>query len=78
MSLVVFAPVATIMPYETIEQAIDIANGTRYALGAAVFGPDQDEAVVVAKQLECGMVAVNDFGVFYVSLTVLSPKPFAH
>ncbi|XP_006458568.1 hypothetical protein AGABI2DRAFT_200309 [Agaricus bisporus var. bisporus H97] len=62
-----FAPVATIMPYETIEQAIDIANGTRYALGAAVFGPDQDEAVVVAKQLECGMVAVNDFGVFYMN-----------
>jgi acyl-CoA reductase-like NAD-dependent aldehyde dehydrogenase len=58
------------MPYETVEEAVDIANGTRYALGAAVFGPDQDEALVIAKRLECGMVAVNDFGVFYVSLTV--------
>ena len=55
------------MPYETIEEAIDIANGTRYGLGASVFGPDQDECLKVAKQLDCGMVSVNDFAVFYVS-----------
>ena len=64
---IVFAPVALLMPYETIEEAIEIANGTRYALGASVFGPDQDEALGVAKKLECGMVSVNDFGIFYVS-----------
>ena len=39
----VFAPVAVLMPYATIEEAIDIANDTRYGLGASVFGPDQDE-----------------------------------
>ncbi|KAJ7739684.1 meiotic sister-chromatid recombination aldehyde dehydrogenase [Mycena maculata] len=61
-----FAPVATLMPYDTLEEAIDIANGTRYGLGASVFGPSQDLCVEVAKQLECGMVSVNDFGVFYV------------
>ena len=55
------------MPYEEIEEAIEIANGTRYGLGASVFGPDQDQCVKVAKQLECGMVSINDFGVFYVS-----------
>ncbi|KAJ7445680.1 meiotic sister-chromatid recombination aldehyde dehydrogenase [Mycena galericulata] len=60
-----FAPVATLMPYDTLEEAIDIANGTRYGLGASVFGPSQDLCVKVAKQLECGMVSVNDFGVFY-------------
>jgi acyl-CoA reductase-like NAD-dependent aldehyde dehydrogenase len=63
----VFAPIALLMPYETVQEAIEIANGTHYALGASVFGPDQDEALAVAKQLECGMVSVNDFGVFYVS-----------
>lgn len=63
----VFAPVAVLMPYATIEEAIDIANDTRYGLGASVFGPDQDECVKVAKRLECGMVSVNDFGTFYVS-----------
>ncbi|KAJ7090302.1 Aldehyde/histidinol dehydrogenase [Mycena belliarum] len=62
-----FAPVATLMPYDTLDEAIAIANGTRYGLGASVFGPSQDLALEVAKQLECGMVAVNDFGVFYLN-----------
>ncbi|KAJ3568427.1 hypothetical protein NP233_g5721 [Leucocoprinus birnbaumii] len=62
-----FAPIALLMPYETVDEAIEIANGTRYALGASVFGPDQDEALAVAKELECGMVSVNDFGVFYIN-----------
>lgn len=56
------------MTYETIDDAIDIANGTRYGLGASVFGPDQEESLRVAKRLECGMVSINDFGVFYVRL----------
>lgn len=55
------------MRYEDIDDAIDIANGTRYGLGASVFGPSQRECVQVAKQLECGMVSINDFGVFYLN-----------
>ncbi|KAJ6606472.1 Aldehyde/histidinol dehydrogenase [Mycena vulgaris] len=62
-----FAPIATLMPYETIDEAIEIANGTRYGLGASVFGPSQDLCVQVARRLECGMVSVNDFGVFYLN-----------
>ena len=65
--LLVFAPVALLMSYDDIEDAIELANGTRYGLGASVFGPDQEECFQVAKRLECGMVSVNDFGVFYVS-----------
>ncbi|KAL5518794.1 MSC7 [Sanghuangporus vaninii] len=60
-----FAPVALLMTYGTIEDAIGIANSTRYGLGASVFGPDQEECLRVAKRLECGMVSINDFGVFY-------------
>ena len=63
---IVFAPIATLMRYDTVEDAIEIANGTRYGLGASVFGPDQEECLRVAKRLECGMVSVNDFAVFYV------------
>lgn len=63
----VFAPVALLMRYDDIEDAIEIANGGKYGLGASVFGPDQEQCVQVAKKLECGMVSVNDFGVFYVS-----------
>jgi acyl-CoA reductase-like NAD-dependent aldehyde dehydrogenase len=62
----VFAPVALLIQYDTIEEAIEIANSTRYGLGASVFGMDQDECLKVAKHLECGMVSINDFGVFYV------------
>lgn len=57
------------MIYEDVEEAIDIANGTKYGLGASVFGPDQRQCLQVAKELQCGMVSINDFGVFYVSLT---------
>ena len=65
----VFAPIGLIIKYENVEQAIEIANGTRYGLGASVFGPVKDECLKVAKRLQCGMVAINDFGVFYVSAT---------
>jgi hypothetical protein len=63
----VFAPIAVLMPYRSINEAIEIANGTRYGLGASVFGPDQAQCLKIAKQLDCGMVSINDFGVFYVS-----------
>jgi acyl-CoA reductase-like NAD-dependent aldehyde dehydrogenase len=64
---IVFAPIALVIPYNNIDEAIEIANETRYALGASVFGPDKYECLDVAKHLECGMVSINDFGVFYVS-----------
>ena len=75
-AIIVFAPVALIIKYETIEEAIAIANSTRYGLGASVFGPDQEQCVKVARRLECGMVSINDFGVFYVSGTSGSVRPF--
>ena len=62
-----FAPVAVLMQYEEIEDAIELANNTKYGLGASVFGYDQEQCIEVAKRLECGMVSINDFGVFYVS-----------
>jgi len=62
-----FAPVALLIKYDTLEEAIAIANGTRYGLGASVFGPDQEKCVNVARQLDCGMVSINDFGVFYLN-----------
>jgi hypothetical protein len=63
---IVFAPIALVMPYDTIEDAIEIANESRFALGASVFGPEKYECLDVAKKLHCGMVSINDFGVFYV------------
>ncbi|KAK0458471.1 meiotic sister-chromatid recombination aldehyde dehydrogenase [Desarmillaria tabescens] len=62
-----FAPIALIMPYGDVDEAINIANSTRYGLGASVFGPDQRQCLKVAKELDCGMVSINDFGVFYMN-----------
>lgn len=70
-----FAPIATIIQYETLDQAIEIANGTWYGLGASVFGPDQEQCVEkVAKFLHCGMVSINDFAVFYVCISPSSSR----
>lgn len=73
--LSVFAPVATILTYATLDEAVDMANSTRYGLGASVFGPDQDRCVQIAKRLECGMVAINDFAVYYVSYFAATSAP---
>jgi acyl-CoA reductase-like NAD-dependent aldehyde dehydrogenase len=74
---IVFAPIALVMRYDTIEDAIEIANESRYALGASVFGPEKYECLDVAKRLHCGMVSINDFGVFYVcSSTCRFPRVF--
>ena len=75
---IVFAPIALVMPYDTIEEAVEIANGTRYALGASVFGPDKYECLDVAKRLECGMVSINDFGVFYVGVISVALQKICH
>ncbi|KAG8909493.1 Meiotic Sister-Chromatid recombination aldehyde dehydrogenase, partial [Tulasnella sp. 408] len=63
----VFAPIMLVIPYDTVDEAVAIANGSRYGLGASVWGPDQRECVAVGRLLECGMVSVNDFGVFYLN-----------
>ncbi|KIO27890.1 hypothetical protein M407DRAFT_22808 [Tulasnella calospora MUT 4182] len=63
----VFAPIMLVIPYDTVDEAVAIANGSRYGLGSSVWGPDQRECVAVGRLLECGMVSVNDFGVFYLN-----------
>jgi aldehyde dehydrogenase (NAD+) len=57
----VFGPVATVMSYDNIEQAISIANDTEYGLSAVISG-DPAEARAVAPRLRAGMVAVNNWG----------------
>jgi len=63
----VFAPIMLIMPFDTLDEAIEIANSTRYGLGSSVFGAKRDECQYVAKRLRSGMVNINDFGVSYLA-----------
>jgi acyl-CoA reductase-like NAD-dependent aldehyde dehydrogenase len=55
-----FAPVAVLIPYRTLAEAIEIANSTEYGLQAGVFTSSLDVALAAAKRLEVGGVIVND------------------
>ena len=55
----IFGPVLVLMPYDTEEEAIEIANGTPYGLAGAVWSADSDRAERVARQLRTGQVDIN-------------------
>lgn len=54
----IFGPVLCVIPYDTVEEAIEIGNDTEYGLSSAVFGPD-DKVLDVAKELRAGNVIIN-------------------
>tara|TARA_R110002003_G_scaffold9_6_gene402 strand:+ start:8569 stop:9510 length:942 start_codon:yes stop_codon:yes gene_type:complete len=60
-----FAPVFMLMRASSIDDAITIANSTIYALGSSVYGTSKRDLEHVVRKLDAGMVAVNDFAVFY-------------
>ena len=53
-----FGPVGVVLPYRTVDEAVAIANDSRYGLAATVYG-DPDEARAVAPRLEAGTVMIN-------------------
>ncbi len=55
----VFGPVLCILPYDTLEEAVRIANDTVYGLGAHVQGRDLGQARAVAAQIRAGQVLIN-------------------
>ena len=55
----IFGPVCTIMPFETEQQAVELANGTQYGLAASVWTNDLKRAHRVAKNIEAGIVWIN-------------------
>jgi len=58
----IFGPVLCIIPYDTEDEAVDIANDTDYGLAGAVWSADKDHAIAVAKRLRTGQVDVNGGG----------------
>jgi len=57
----IFGPVASVIPFETLDEAVAIANDTIYGLAAAVWTRDLDKAHRLIKELEAGVVWVNCF-----------------
>jgi aldehyde dehydrogenase (NAD+) len=61
----VFGPVLAVLTYKTVDEAVAIANDTEYGLSAGVWGTDEAKVLDVARQLEAGMVFVNDWHVLH-------------
>ena len=55
----IFGPVLSILPYDTVDEAVAIANGTPYGLAGAVQSADPERALAVARRLRTGSVDVN-------------------
>lgn len=58
----IFGPVAVALPYKDIDEAVAIANDTRYGLHAYVFSPDLDRARLLAGRIRAGSVTINGGG----------------
>lgn len=57
----VFGPVVTILRARDVDDAVAIANSTRFGLGGIVFGADEDAALRVARRVDTGSIGINFF-----------------
>jgi aminomuconate-semialdehyde/2-hydroxymuconate-6-semialdehyde dehydrogenase len=55
----IFGPVVTIQPFDTEEEAIELANGTQFGLSSTVWTQDISKANRVAEKLQAGIVWIN-------------------
>ncbi len=55
----IFGPVVTLQKFETVEEAIALANACNYGLSATVWTQDISKANLVAAQLEAGIIWIN-------------------
>ena len=57
----IFGPVAVVIPFETEQEVIDMANDSIYGLGGAVFSTDINRAIRVARSVRTGRMWVNTY-----------------
>jgi acyl-CoA reductase-like NAD-dependent aldehyde dehydrogenase len=58
----IFGPVLSVIEFTDVDEAVAIANGTRYGLGASVWTRDIKRAIQLARSIESGQVYVNQYG----------------
>ena len=55
----IFGPVLSILPYDTVDEAVQIANDTDYGLSGGVWGGDLEKAKAVARRIRTGQIEIN-------------------
>ncbi|MEV2270613.1 aldehyde dehydrogenase family protein [Nonomuraea africana] len=55
-----FGPILPVMPFDGVDEAVELANDSEYGLSAAVFAATEQEARALASRLRVGAVSVND------------------
>jgi acyl-CoA reductase-like NAD-dependent aldehyde dehydrogenase len=58
----IFGPVIVVIGYNDINEAVTIANNTKFGLAASIWTNDLDEAYQVSRELQAGIVHINSFG----------------
>ena len=58
----VFGPVTVLIPYGSVDEAVEIANDTDYGLAASVYSSDNQVALDLARRIRSGTVGVNIAG----------------
>lgn len=58
----IFGPVQVVIPFDTEEEAVSIANGTAYGLVASIWSRDGARQMRLAKRLRAGQVFLNNYG----------------
>lgn len=58
----IFGPVICLMPYDDLDQAVEIANDSEYGLAGMVWTPDEQQGRELAQRVNAGTVGVNIYG----------------
>lgn len=58
----IFGPVMSVITYNDLDEAIEIANDTKYGLAGYVIGKDQETLRKVARSVEAGTIEINEAG----------------
>ncbi len=58
----IFGPVTTVIPFDDVEEAVQIANSTQFGLAASVYAASTPAALDIARRIRSGTVAVNTAG----------------
>ncbi|TFV93765.1 aldehyde dehydrogenase family protein [Blastococcus sp. CT_GayMR20] len=58
----IFGPVAVVIAYDDVDEAVRIANDTDYGLAANIYADDVEQAVRLAGRIQAGLVTINGGG----------------